>query len=114
MVTTDCTIHGPKSPAYKSSNRIRCKLCNVVAVSERRRKLKRMAVAYKGGKCQNCGYDKSIAALQFHHLDPKEKDFAISSNGMTRGWNKVKPELDKCALLCANCHSEVHEGITVV
>lgn len=65
--------------------------------------------AYKGGKCIVCGYNKSIRALQFHHLDPTQKDFGIS--GTTKSFEKLKPELDKCVLLCANCHGEVHEGL---
>jgi hypothetical protein len=67
-----------------------------------------MSVEYKGGKCSSCGYNKCIAALEFHHLDPSKKDFSISSSGNTRSWNKVKEELDKCVLLCSNCHREVH------
>lgn len=62
--------------------------------------------AYKGGKCIVCGYNKSIRALQFHHLDPTQKDFGIS--GTTKSFEKLKPELDKCVLLC---HGEVHEGL---
>ena len=111
MLTKDCKIHGPASPAYKDTGRIRCKKCNVEAVTERRRKLKRMALDYMGGCCQACGYKKSVSALQFHHLDPEEKDFGISGKGTTRSWEKIKVELDKCVLLCANCHAEVHEGL---
>lgn len=70
---------------------------------------KTKAIEYKGGKCIVCGYNKSIRALQFHHLDPTQKDFGIS--GTTKSFEKLKPELDKCVLLCANCHGEVHEGL---
>jgi hypothetical protein len=38
-----------------------------------------MAVVYKGGKCQCCGYNKYIGALEFHHVDPEQKDFGVSS-----------------------------------
>lgn len=69
------------------------------------RKTKLKAIEYKGGKCIVCGYNKSIRALQFHHLDPTQKDFGIS--GTTKSFEKLKPELDKCVLLCANCHGEV-------
>lgn len=71
--------------------------------------LRKEAIEYKGGKCIVCGYNKSIRALQFHHLDPTQKDFGIS--GTTKSFEKLKPELDKCVLLCANCHGEVHEGL---
>ena len=78
-------------------------------VSEWRRAMKRRAVDYKGGKCSICGYSKSVAAMDFHHLDPSKKEFGISSEGITRGWNKVKTELEKCILACKNCHAEIHE-----
>lgn len=77
-------------------------------VSEQRRKLKRQAIEYKGGACQKCGYNKCPGALIFHHLDPKQKDFGISAQGKTRSFEKIKPELDKCILLCQNCHAEIH------
>jgi predicted DNA-binding protein YlxM (UPF0122 family) len=80
----------------------------VISVSKRRRKIKEMAVEYKGGKCVKCGYNKYIGALEFHHLDPTVKDFAISNSGHCRSWEKVKDELDKCILVCANCHAEIH------
>ena len=86
---------------------------NNVKVKKRRKKLKELAVEYKGGKCQNpsCGYDRCMEAMDFHHINPEEKDFGISSKGFTRSWDKVKQELDKCVMLCANCHREVHAGV---
>jgi predicted HNH restriction endonuclease len=84
------------------------------AVANRRRKLREMAVEYGGGKCQMCGYKKCIRALSFHHKDPSKKDFGLSTDGFTRSWEKMKPEIDKCILVCANCHMEIHEGITKV
>jgi hypothetical protein len=83
-------------------------------VTERRRKLKEMAVGYKGGKCMFCGYDTCTAALDFHHLDPKEKDFSLSVRGLTRSWDRIKSEINKCVLVCANCHREIHAGIIKV
>lgn len=62
---------------------------------------------YKGGKCQKCGYDKCENALTFHHLNPQEKDFNIAKK-YNVSWSKLKNELDKCVLLCANCHAEEH------
>lgn len=82
------------------------------AVSKRRKKLRAMSVAYKGGACQICKYDKCLSALDFHHINPKTKSFGISAKGYTRSWEVVKAELDKCIMLCANCHREVHDGIT--
>lgn len=70
-----------------------------------------MAVEYKGNKCQLCGYNRCIEAMEFHHLDFSEKEFGISQKGYTRSWEIVKEELEKCIILCANCHREVHSGL---
>jgi len=84
----------------------------IKAVGARRKKVREMAVEYKGSKCEKCRYDRCIDALEFHHIDPNQKDFTISSKGYTRSWERVKTELDKCMILCANCHREVHEKIS--
>jgi len=60
----------------------------------------------RGGACEKCGYNKSIGALDFHHRDPSQKEFAISS--VHRGFDKMEKETDKCDLICANCHREIH------
>lgn len=78
-----------------------------------RKRIKQKAVDYKGGKCQRCGYCKSIWALSFHHTNPEEKDFNIGGNGTTRAWDSVKKELDKCILVCLNCHAEEHEKLGI-
>ncbi len=67
---------------------------------------KKRAVDYKGGKCQNCGYSKCLKALEFHHRDPKKKRFTIARLTNPE-WSKIRKELDKCDLLCANCHREI-------
>lgn len=79
------------------------------AVINWRAEKKKKLVEYKGGKCQNCGYNKSIWALQFHHIDPFEKDFTIS--GSSFSFEKIKTEADKCVLVCANCHVEIHQEL---
>ncbi len=71
-----------------------------------RRALKVKAVKYKGGACARCGYNKSVRALDFHHLDGKLKIFNISQCN-TATWKTVQAELDKCILLCGNCHREI-------
>jgi hypothetical protein len=80
--------------------------CSACVSKKRRHAIKLKAIEYKGGKCQNCGYNKCIAAMDFHHLDPKEKDFAISGNAGR--WEIIEKESDKCELLCKNCHAEHH------
>lgn len=88
-----------------------CGKCSSEAVQRRRDKIKRLAVEYKGGKCSVCGYDTCIAALQFHHLDPTKKEFGVASKGHTRSWSRVRDEIDKCILVCANCHAEIEHCI---
>ncbi len=82
------------------------------AVTERRRKLKLMLVEYKGGQCVTCGYKKCVWAFDLHHIDGSTKEFGLSVRGLTRSWEKLKEEADKCILVCANCHREIHAGIT--
>ena len=78
-----------------------------------RKKIKEWAIKYKGGQCENCGYNKCYEALDFHHRDKTQKDFCISDRNLTLHWDEIKKELDKCSLLCANCHREEHskEGL---
>ena len=71
--------------------------------------IKKKSVEYKGGKCIICGYNKCLRSLDFHHLIPEEKDFSISKN-KNRKFENLKNELNKCVLLCSNCHGEIHEG----
>ena len=71
----------------------------------RDRKVK--AVEYMGGKCERCGYDKYPDVLEFHHKDPSQKEANWNKIRLWE-WSKVEAELNKCALLCANCHREVH------
>ena len=87
----------------------KCK--NKYYVDKRRKSLKIKAVEYKGGKCQCCGYYASCWALDFHHLDSSQKEFGISRRRHTRSWEKLQKELDKCILVCRNCHAEIHHGI---
>jgi hypothetical protein len=82
--------------------------CNSCSVNQRRFSLKIKCVDYKGGKCEQCGYNKSLRALSFHHIDPLKKDFQISGSHC-KSWKSIQIELDKCLLLCANCHMEKHE-----
>ena len=80
----------------------------IKAVYARRKKVRAMAVEYKGGKCENCGYNRCLDALEFHHKDPAQKDFSISSKGYTRSWDRVKKSWINALILCANCHRELH------
>ena len=86
-----------------------CKSCTNEQTTERTKQIKREAVAYKGGKCQCCGYSDCVAAMDFHHIDPTQKDFTIIQL-RTISLEKIKPELDKCLLVCCRCHREIEAG----
>ena len=80
-------------------------------VKQKERALKRKLelIEYKGGKCEMCGYNKNIAALEFHHLDKSTKRFQLDSRHLSNtNMNEIKKESDKCILLCSNCHRELH------
>lgn len=89
------------------------KKCNSCMVNSRRPGRKQKAVVIKGGKCKICGYNKCIRSLTFHHVDPATKNFEIS-DAKNRSWETILIELDKCVLLCNNCHGEVHDGLITV
>lgn len=105
----ECKKHGKTEYAVRENGkRTRCKKCAVESVQKRRSKIKDLSIEYKGGKCCKCGYSKCKGALEFHHKDPSKKEFGIGNKGYTRGWKDIKIELDKCDLVCANCHREIH------
>jgi predicted transcriptional regulator len=91
----------------RSGCRYICKICDSKRTVERHRLYKKKAVAYKGGKCSKCGYCKCLGALDFHHTDPKQKD-PDWKNMKHRSFESVIHELDKCVLVCKNCHAEIH------
>lgn len=88
-------------------------LCGSCVTKNKRLKVKLKAMEYKGNSCEKCGYDKCKTSLSFHHLDPKQKDFTISYKAYRYSWSKVKEELDKTILLCANCHAEEHARLEI-
>lgn len=102
-------MYPPESTGYIPNI---CKICKSKDITNRRRLFKHQCVEYKGGKCSICNYNKSQSALEFHHLNPLEKDFQLS-NSHYLSWNKhsgkIKSELDKCILVCSNCHKELHD-----
>lgn len=105
-----CPIHGETEfHFYEKSGRNgqwKCLKCESELAVLKKQKYKLKMIQYKGGKCEICGYDKNIAALEFHHLNPEEKDFTISDTH--HSWESTQKELDKCICLCANCHRELH------
>lgn len=69
---------------------------------------KQRIVYAMGGQCALCGYNKNIQALEMHHIDPQEKDFTFSDTKKYHTWEELSIEMQKCVLLCANCHREIH------
>jgi transposase-like protein len=104
-----CPRHGMTRHVRRKEG-FRCARCRVEHVADKRRRIKRQLVLEAGGRCQLCGYDRCVAALQFHHLDRATKRFALSQDGVSRSIAQAREEAAKCVLLCANCHAEVESG----
>jgi transposase len=107
-----CSKHGLTTFVTRTDGRFRCSQCRIEAVAKRRRSLKQILVKEAGGGCVLCGYSRCDRALEFHHLDPKAKQFQITSH--TRSLARLRAEASKCVLLCSNCHAEVEAGIAAV
>lgn len=103
IINTNCSLC-KKEIINNERNR---RLCQCCVTRVRRLRMKIKAVDYLGGECKKCGYNKSLSALDFHHLDANKKDFNIAKNS-NKSWDFLKKELDKCVLLCSNCHREEH------
>lgn len=106
-----CRRHGETDFLVFRSGRHRCARCNVESVTRRRRNVKQTLVEEAGGQCARCGFAEHVAALHFHHLDPAEKEFAVSQKGVTIAIARSRAEAQKCVLLCANCHALVEAGV---
>ena len=76
-----------------------------------RKNRKQNLVKISGGKCNLCGYDKTFSALEFHHINPDEKKYGISASGTCHSIESDLEEVQKCILVCANCHREIHDGL---
>ena len=99
-----------KGVQYKDSWDCRdayCTECRVKYSHNRRKRIKKKAVDYLGGECVDCKLKTHILNVyDFHHRDPKEKEFAFGK--VNHSFENLKSELDKCDLLCANCHRIRH------
>lgn len=107
---TDERLFAKKGGGRKS--RSCCRSCHADYTVRRLRGFKQQAIEHKGGKCIRCGYNKCAWSMSFHHRDPSEKD---PNWRRMRSWKfeSMKEELDKCDLLCNNCHGEVHFELTL-
>ena len=106
----ECKVHGNTEFSMRVRGKYityTCKKCIVESIKRNHLKRKLEMIEYMGGKCSNCGYNKNLAALEFHHVNPLNKSFEISYHS-AKNWLKIKDELDKCILLCSNCYKEIH------
>lgn len=98
-----------KEENFYNSRKTACKKCHNLKIVANRKRTTLKAKQLLGGKCSKCGYDKCEEALEFHHKDPTQKDFAIGGSPLSR--KKIFNEAKKCILLCANCHRELHKEL---
>ncbi len=112
-----CKTNKPIGEFYKRTNRNDvggyCKKCSNLYHSNRVKEVKIKMIDYKGNQCEDCGLkhkNTHYSVFEFHHLNPKEKDPNFGRIKY-QSWDNIKNELDKCALLCANCHRIRHAEI---
>ena len=116
---TQCNTKKPRTEFYKLSGSkykeswdcrdSMCIPCRTIYSTQRRRNVKIKAVKYLGGKCFDCNVESYPEIYDFHHRDPSKKDFSISKNSKT--FESIRAELNKCDLLCANCHRIRHYSL---
>lgn len=86
--------------------------CNTYYIKKRRLKIKLRAIKYLGGACKKCG-EQNFRVLSFHHRDPEKKEIAASTFYRYNWEEIIRPELDKCTLLCMNCHVLEHNNYDI-
>lgn len=84
-----------------------CKKCFSTYIDDRYIAKKLWAIQYLGGKCKSCNNTFPYPLYDFHHRDPLQKEF-VWTKIRTKSETEMKKELDKCDLLCANCHRLQH------
>ena len=111
LLCIKCEVVQPKADFYRYANNAPhqwCKPCVRSKAVESQRRFKLECISYKGGVCVDCDKMPHPAAMDFHHLEPEAKDFRISAAGTKTLNAKVRGELDKCVLVCKNCHAIRH------
>jgi len=88
-----------------------CKVCAASRNTTRYRDYKSFYVNLKGGCCQACGFNKYNGALEFHHVDPATKEETITRLMRHPSSPEILLELEKCVLVCSNCHKMIHAGV---
>jgi hypothetical protein len=117
IINTDCEVcQKPLVGKQSKFCSIKCKVQTTnhkhqvyTAQQSRGLERKKQLIEICGGSCVDCGYKKNISALEFHHLDPNKKSFGIDLRQCScTKWEKLIEEVNKCVLICANCHRERH------
>ena len=109
----DCNTSKPFGEYYSSVRRGKrkyqsyCKPCANKRRYKNQKLLKQRMFEYLGGECKHCGVKEPLCIFDFHHTDPKEKEFTLNQK-KSLSFDKIKLELDKCVVLCANCHRIEH------
>ncbi len=114
MRNNKCELHNEKFITTWNDGKRICRKCRNERTYNHRRNCKKKLVDLFGGKCELCGYCKSIRSLQFHHINPAKKEFALGHWTTTLSFEKMLVEAQKCMLVCGNCHGEIEDGVTVV
>ena len=118
----ECHIIKDRSEFYFRKDRNKfinvCNKCNKYKINSKIKKKikknKKDIIEYKGGCCEICKIKSEYSKIyELHHKDPSIKEFQISNKRRIL-FNKCKKEIDKCHLLCSNCHREVHGGYTTL
>jgi transposase len=112
-IESECGVHGVTTFIRRAGS-YACAKCRAEGVTRWRRQAKQILVGEAGGRCAICGYDRCVAALHFHHVDPATKRFGLGSRGLARAIVHLREEAAKCVLLCSNCHAEVETGIATL
>jgi hypothetical protein len=99
--------HFSKDKYQKSGYNSSCKVCENIRKAESYEGRKWEVFNYKGCSCEICGAIENAEFYDFHHRVPEDKSFDVTSNLM-RKWSTLLPELDKCLMLCPNCHRKEH------
>jgi 5-methylcytosine-specific restriction endonuclease McrA len=113
-VIKKCTKHGQTKHFLRKDGSFRCGKCASEWVINHRRRKKEKLIELFGGACTVCGYKKYAGTLDFHHINPGTKAFALSVKGLSYSWKDILQEAKKCILVCKNCHTEIEAGITAL
>lgn len=98
-----------KTPNGKQKYKPRCKVCDYAEQRRFSAEKQDLIKDLYGTSCVVCGYDKCYAALEFHHVDMSTKEYQISKLvGNFSRIDTLLKELEKCILVCSNCHREIH------